>query len=182
MIPKYIFEDDDDSALSSLFQASYTRLYQSGHLLFAGGNGGFLSTLLDLAGTDEKEQTYVIFIDMIPDNIETERAYHKLQTRIGEFSLSDRVCVLPIICAEYYFIRTFRKTDIEIDPALAERCISMKVHYDDFWMLTHNKHLKNKPFEAYCKSVLPKCFLPARRTMVSSDLCVKTVHAVTRIA
>ena len=158
MTPYYIFEDSEKSSLSTLLKYSYSELYESGHLLFANGNGGFMNILKEFDYEKDQDQTYVLFIDAIPDNSETEDTYNDLKMFIEGLELSDRFCVLPIICAEYYFIKAFHNTPIEKDPALVERCISLQVHYDDAHAIELDPRVRHRSLERYCKTVFAKGF------------------------
>ena len=153
MIPYYIFEDRDDSNLSVLLRASYSELYKSGHLKFAEGNGGFEKILEQLISTKSKDQTYVVCIDLVPDNEDTERAYKELRRFARDHDLFERICVLPIICAEYYFAKAFHDTFIEENAGLVKYCLSLQVHYGDADAIKMDRRVKYKSFEWYCKFV-----------------------------
>lgn len=97
-----LFEDAEDAAISRLIKYAY-RDENSIKIIFAGGK--------DVLQTKLKENyidgsTYIIFIDMIPDNYDTIKTCRKLTKTIRKQKYNN-VYVIPTICTEYYCLRAF---------------------------------------------------------------------------
>lgn len=145
----FIFEDKAESPLSKL----YTDLYKDCNdleIIYSNGNGGLYNRINERFR--ESSDYIVVFIDVVPDNIETIRLYRRLY-RIFEYSQSTkRVFIMPIICAEYNYMLSL---DLELATDLNEvrNCIELSLD-------NYSSNFKN--YEKYCKHVVKNCF----------DICV----------
>ncbi len=91
-----IFEDKMDDLLSNLFRSAYSNC----SFIYSNGNGN-LETLVRHY-LDSSDEFIMVYLDTIPDNKDTINIYKTL-ARISRRN-NFRVIVMPIVCAEYYFI------------------------------------------------------------------------------
>lgn len=142
----YVFEDKKDDLLSKLF----CKLYDSCIFVYADGNGNLVRIVEDLLISSD--DNILVYMDLIPDNINTVSIYKSLKriSRKNDF----RLVVMPIVCAEYYFIKSLPEYLFLSDKGLKE-CIN-KEYYKDSELIEDSDRKCVKNFEKYCKLILLK--------------------------
>ena len=145
----YIFEDHPEADISLLFKSAYNGKIANS-FIYAKGNGDLVdkvrSCLLNTA------DMIVVFMDTIPGNKDCYTIYREL----GHISKknNNRVVVLPIICAEYYMIKSIQNEELFIDMDETNRCINKIPHITSKLMKYTDKARFCKNFEKYCKYIL----------------------------
>ena len=154
----YIFEDEQDDILSILFRYSYDAEYCKRYFHYSRGNGNIIRMAESILNNNLGDKV-AIFIDMIPGNESCSDLY-KMLTRFTKRHLGeDRVLVFPVVCSEYYFIRSLamytnlleRNNDIEI--ALNKGNYTKSNIYLNSFNAKNGKN-KCKNFEKFCKFIL----------------------------
>ena len=141
---KMIFEDNDKMAISKLIaRAYYDDCATDKDILFAGNNSSITDLLVNL----DINYNYLVYVDVVPDNIMTIYEYLNCIKYIKENNFTN-VFILPIPCIEYYVIDAF------IEDELYRDLIFNKSKYKDYTINKRNKKLSVDSFEKYCKSML----------------------------
>lgn len=148
----FVFEDDKDDLLSRLFKAAYPREIADS-FKSAEGNGGFKKKVEKLL--EDTEDIIAVFIDVVPDNDQTAQLYTTL--RRDSRRNGNRVIVFPLVCSEYYFIKSIAKNHHLFETFQGvDFCINKKF-YANSPLLNDSDSIKfAKNFEKYCKLVLLK--------------------------
>lgn len=138
-----IFEDNKEMPISKLISYVYE---ESGIVVhFVGGNRNIKA---EVEKNYDKDDAYIIFLDLVPDNHSAINEYRKLQLFIDE-SMYDNVTVIPIPCIEYYVLKLIEMPDVkEIEVALEFG------KYKNTDLCVKLLRGKCKNFEKYCKKVL----------------------------
>ena len=145
----YIFEDNKESSISKLFLKGYSDSITD--IRFSNGSGN-IEYELRKAVRDIKENDYIaIFIDLIPDNQNTVFTYKSIIYIANK--LNANIIVVPIVCAEYYFIKSIYNTKLALDNEAISRCISREPHKNDELILKKHSNKAKKSFEKYCKFI-----------------------------
>ena len=158
----YIFEDKEDSPLSVLFRKAYPAKSQK-NFRYTEGAGKIPRELLKVdriieTSTDLNCEGIIVFLDTVPDNKETVELFLRLErdarlrAKVGKVPL----VIIPIICAEYYFLKAFINMGIVQDKFMdidKEQSISAKQLVQDCINFKAYKRTQIS-FEAYCKLVL----------------------------
>lgn len=104
----YFFEDDPDSDLSSFYRLAYP---SRADIVFVSGVANLLSRVESFL--EREENLAIVLIDLVPDNTQLEMRYRELadlSTRTGF-----RCVVLPIVCAEYYYLRSLEAERLSVN-------------------------------------------------------------------
>lgn len=143
----FVFEDLRNDLLSRLFISAYNEE----SFIYTEGAGNLVNTVSKLLL--ENSEPIVVYIDTIPDNRETVRVYNNL--RVLSKKNDFRVIVFPIVCAEYYFIKSLPEY-VFLSLSSVNKCKNK-----EFWgnsdlveSEADKKFVKN--FEKYCKLILLK--------------------------
>ena len=145
----YIFEDHPEADISLLFKSAYSEKVAK-NFIYAKGNGNLADKVNScLLNTTDM---IIVFMDMIPGNKDCYTIYRELCC-ISKKN-SNRVVVLPIICAEYYMIQSIQNEDMFIDAVEVDRCINKIPHITSNLMKHPDKAKYCKNFEKYCKYIL----------------------------
>lgn len=145
----YIFEDNSDADISVLYKKAYDKdiIHK---FVYAEGNGRIKENVNNyLSITSEK---IVVFMDTIPGNKDCFRIYSELSyiSRNNNY----RVVVLPIICAEYYMIKSIKNKQLFIDKEEVDNCINKHPHILSKLLKYPDKAKYCRNFEKYCKYIL----------------------------
>ena len=146
---KYIFEDKKDDLISILFARGYSDISD---FIYANGNGNIIGIVNRLLGIGEDA---CVFLDTIPGNDSKYRIYKDL--RLISMKNGYRVIVMPIVCAEYYFIKSIaNKTKLFKTCTGVEECLNKRFYGESCLLHTAGKNYaaKCKNFEKYCKLIL----------------------------
>lgn len=145
----YIFEDHPDADISILFKSAYSSDTVRS-FVYTKGNGNLVDSVNYFLS--ETTDMIAVFMDTIPGNKDCYSVYRE----IGLVSKKNdyRVVVLPIVCAEYYMIKSIEGTDMMKDPEETARCIRKEPHITSRLMDYADKARYCKNFEKYCKYIL----------------------------
>lgn len=166
----YLFEDASDADLSKFFLVSYAP-EATKSIFFSGGNGNLCSVAKKLLNA-HKSESLVVYMDLIPNNQNVVAVYDSL--RVLCKSYPDRMVIIPLVCAEYYYLRSLPYSSLALDLVLYKHCVS-KIPY---WDLPQLKSGVHKPksyasFEKLCKlicdSYLLKCCRIPRRGRIKES-------------
>lgn len=153
----YVFEDDERDPLPQLFMKAYDHQISS-TFIYTRGNGNIYNNVVNLLGSGEN---VVVYLDTIPGNDSTRRLY----VRLGRLSRqnNNRLIVLPIIGAEYYFIKSVQHENVVTSPKDIDICVNRKAYFQS-QLLSEPKEKKYcKSYERYCKIILEKAVLDCIR-------------------
>ena len=143
-----IFEDKKEKAMSILFKLGYPN-DKSDNFIFAGGNARIEK---EIRKNIDKTDFIIVLIDVVPDNECAISIYRNLLD-LEQCEFKEKLFILPIICAEYYFIKSIKKLDIGRNKESIDWCISRKFYKHDSEIKSEQDLLKCKNFEKYCKFV-----------------------------
>ena len=145
----YIFEDHPDADISILFKSAYSNDKLS-NFVYAEGNGNLIDEVNDyLLKTSDM---IVVFLDTIPGNKDCYFIYREISLISKKNNY--RIVILPIVCAEYYMIKSLKDTGMIKDSLETNRCIEKKPHITSNLMAYADKARYCKNFEKYCKYIL----------------------------
>lgn len=143
----WMFEDKRTSRLSELFTHLYS---ESVHLQFdfTGGIDNAMTKLLNEVPTST--DTYILVMDIIPDN---PHLYH-IYDRLAELSKMNnyRLLIIPIVCAEYNFIKSIADLDLITDQEILYCCLDKQPYYKYLNKFSHPRDVRT--FEKFCKHIL----------------------------
>ena len=166
---KYIFEDNEDYILSKFIKLAYTEEERS-RLIFAGGNRNVLTKLKVIWDADSQ---FIVYLDVIPDNVSTITEYIKFHKWISSEDIQN-VIVLPIPSIEYFFIKVLG--DNAIDEV---NVVFGSADYKRTDLVSKKLRGVCDSYEIYCKAVLNhKMDLRKRPLSKSKDLTVRKYYLV----
>ena len=148
----YLFEDKQGSQLSALFRGAYTAEVAS-RFCYSNGNAKLKETAHRLL-REHPEETVMTFIDITPDNKWTVLLYNELVTEYVESG--QRILPVPIVCSEFYFIRSIANLPICLDKAALRLCIEELPWRESSLVSTVDDKKFCKNFEKFCKLYLLK--------------------------
>lgn len=148
----YIFEDREADIISKLFKAAYDEVVYS-KFIYANGNGSIISIVDEQL--ENTQEDIAIFLDMIPGNKDIVKIYHSLKKRY--ITSKGRVLVLPIVCSEYYFLKSIASTNLlKVNKNVIDTCINRGVYFNSEIIQTEEDRRFCKNFEKFCKLILIK--------------------------
>lgn len=150
-----IFEDSANSVLSRFLCRAYNCLDANNcnELYFCGGNTEIISKVREHC---KENESYILFVDVVPDNFRTIALYRKVVKYCQEKS---NIFVIPIPCIEYYVIKTWGDLN---NNNVAEVFIGH--HVKDTELTRIQLRGVYKSFEKYCKMVVEHCLLPCQKS------------------
>ena len=166
----YLFEDASDADLSKFFLVSYaSEAAQS--IFFSGGNGNLCSVAKKLLNA-HKSESLVVYMDLVPNNQNVTTVYDSLRVLCKNYL--DRMVIIPLVCAEYYYLRSLPCSSLALDMELYKHCVD-KLPYWDLPQLKNGVHKQKSyaSFEKLCKlicdSYLSKCCQIPRRGRIKGS-------------
>lgn len=167
----YFYEDKKSSLLPKLLM----KLYQDRNDIIFTGGAGNLSVDVK-AALEESSECAVVFLDSVPQN---EQVLSNYKALVGVASMyPDRVIPLPIVCAEYYFLKSLQYQPVFKDKELVEFCLSKKYYKDLPHLIGHEHHAVT--FERFCKFVcrdyLHRCCYIRTKGRTPEDIRVYNVR------
>lgn len=148
---KYLFEDKHDDLLSILFRASYPNEVID-NFIYCNGNGEVIDTTNRILANSE--EMVACYLDAVPGNFHIRNIYKELR-RIS-IKNNYRVIVFPIICSEYYFIKSLIDYTNYFDTA--NKDIKICINKGNFTESDiYRDPIKGKicrNFEKFCKIIL----------------------------
>ena len=96
-----IFEDAENAPISQMIASAYKNQSEV-MLYFTGGNSVLRDKLCEIYDAGNQ---YIVYIVLVPDNYTTIKEYRILRKIIRRRNFKN-VYVLPIICIEYYVMKT----------------------------------------------------------------------------
>lgn len=145
MSMRYFFEDREGSALSEFLRIPYGKRED---IVFTEGSGN-LETYVG-KHLESPENTAVVYLDTMPNNLSTADIYTELAclSRAANY----RCVVIPIVCVEYYFLRSLTGSTVVKDKHLVDLCVSKNYYLNESSLKTHS--IKSyDTFERFCKMV-----------------------------
>ena len=149
----YIFEDKADDLTSLLFKAGYDKDTAS-KFIYAGGNGNLLKEAENQLCHAQEAEKVCVFLDMVPDNKELHKIYSNLRRLCRQYTY--RLIVMPIVCAEYYLIKSLSNEPVMKSKVGVDICINKEVYFSSPLIETNDDKKFCKTFEKYCKLILLK--------------------------
>ncbi len=150
---RYLFEDKADDSLSKLFRYSLPESVQH-FIMYANGNGNFQRKAEELLQLGE---IVIVILDTIPANKSIRDIYISLRRLSRQYDY--HLVVWNILCAEYYFIRSFggnrnlRAFEHDMDFEIVEGVLPYK---DSMLIQTEEDRAFTKTFEKFCKLYVMK--------------------------
>lgn len=147
----YIFEDNAEDIQSRFFVQGYPKEI-SKDFIYAKGNGNIYNIAENYLKTTSE---YIVsYLDTIPGNKEIWTIYNKLRALSLKYNC--RLIVLPLICAEYYLVKSLKDTQVLLDNTGVDICINKDIYMDSPLLKTQQDIEFCKNFEKYCKLILMK--------------------------
>lgn len=147
---KYIFEDKESDYLSKLFRGAYPNSVTR-NFCYSNGNGQLVSKTISFL---DNEDLLFVFLDTVPANSDIILIYEELCdiSRDNNF----KVIVFPIVCAEYYFIKSISNYEhIVVDNDTVRLCVNKEFFFDCDLLLKDSKSASfARNFERFCKIVM----------------------------
>lgn len=143
----YIFEDHPDDSLSRLFKKSYSNDVSS-KFIYAQSVSNVKKLARQELRKTENEMVYV-FMDMVSNNINLIQIYKYLSKKSQDSNY--RLVVLPLVCAEYYFICSLSEYTI-LDKETMDLCIN-RLPFTNAKIVQSVKKVP-ATFEQFCKLIL----------------------------
>ena len=143
----YVFEDWEEDLLSKLFMSAYSE----NSFIYARGAGNLIHIAEKLLY--KSDEIILVYLDTIPDNRESIRVYNNLK-RLSKKN-NFRVIVLPVVCAEYYFIQSLPE-DLYYSVKSVNICKSRGFWKNSDLLETVQDREFVRNFEKYCKLILLK--------------------------
>lgn len=158
---KFIFEDDPEDIISQFFMSAYPKDVAK-KFIYAVGNAKIEHTIKKELN-EESQEEIVVFLDMTPDNLHTIDIYRKL--RILSINYSYKVIVLPLMCSEYYLIKSLYESTpwVIVDDTGIEICVNKDVWRKSDLLRSSRDIEFCSNFEKYCKLILIKSVLNCAR-------------------
>lgn len=165
MAVKFLFEDSPTSPSSRLLNA---HTFNKGNFYFSGGSDGLLRYL---RSNWDEHNTFVVFVDLVPNNKATRYTW---QVLVRECSLYENVIVLPILCMEYLLLQLVRSLSIGDYPVREQEELELLLFEKDGGVVPSSvvDRLHNESLERVCKRILSHHRYPCFRnkTKVSSNV------------
>lgn len=146
----YIFEDHESDPIPRLFMKSYDEETAS-EFIYTRGNGNIKSILDDVL---KQNDTIILFLDVVPGNDSLNRLY-KIYRR-KSITNDYKIIIMPIIGAEYYFIKSIQKEPVHTNADEIKNCVERKSFFDSPVISTPQDREFCKYYERYCKLILEK--------------------------
>lgn len=146
---KFVFEDD---VLSKLFRSSLDE--QVGKNIIYAKSSSNIETIIKplLCDTDD---AICIFMDLPPGNKELVSIYKNLSAICKLYSKT--AIIIPIICMEYYFIKSIANfNNLFTNHSIVTDCVDKRPFFNSELIITKEDKKYCKYFERYCKLILMK--------------------------
>lgn len=126
MIVKFLFEDKNETPSSVLLRSCMN----GDNIYFSGGNENLMSKLNEIYNKDD---LFIVFIDVVPNNLALLSLYRGLVTDIEAYDMDSNVVVLPIPCIEYYIIDMLTSLEILFTNDSTIRNLYENLHKEINW-------------------------------------------------
>lgn len=147
----YLFEDNEKDLISILYKSIYgSNMIRN--FRYCNGNGNLCKTTKD--ELNKHNDSIAVFMDTIPGNRDIIRIYNELKSL--SLKSNNRVIVFPIVCSEYYFIKSILDKNVIEDYTGIDICISKKPYFKSPLIQSEEDRRFCKNFEKYCKLILKK--------------------------
>lgn len=156
---KILFEDNREDILYRLLLSAYNEDVSS-KFIFARGNGNIIRIVNEIM--DKTSEEICVYLDLVPGNSSALEIYIKLK-RLSRKN-NYRIIVMPIPCAEYYFIKAlFNQKNLITRVDGIKECVDLDYYTPSSLIETTDDKKFCRNFEKYCKLVLKKCFIDCVR-------------------
>ena len=150
----YVFEDHPNDISSIFFKSAYSSEMVS-KFVYTEGNQNIYDIAVELLNATTEQ--IVIFLDTIPGNQEIVRIYRDIRELVMRHA--ERIILVPIVCSEYYMIKSLVNTQVLIDRRGVDLCLELQPHFNSEIIETAADKKFCKNFEKYCKLIMIKCFM-----------------------
>lgn len=162
----YVFEDQRDDLLSILFRSGYCPDVGDA-FVYSEGCGNLRNTAVKQLEEHPSEHI-LIFVDVVPDNRELVHLYNTLVRLYLKYDR--RILTLPVVCSEYYFIKSIAGTEVVTDQRGLAECEGLADWRNSALLETAQDRALCRNFEKYCKLFLLKNVKPcAKKTRGASE-------------
>ena len=163
----HIFEDHKESVLAQLYRAAYP-ISVSASFEYADGVSNLESKIKEFLSKSYVE-AIVAYMDAIPGNKSTRDIYFKLRHLARGSNIP--VHIVPLVCAEFYFIKAFSDcSSLILLPDAVKSCAELSAIYSSDIVSTDEDKRYCNSFERYCKLVQAKAFRPCASASSSTNI------------
>lgn len=148
---RYIFEDNEMDPMVKLYNSMYTKEIVS-KFIYTRGNGALIGTIESLVGIEDE---VYIFMDLVPGNKDTIEIYNALRRFKNKFKT---YVIFPIICREYYFVKSLMDTQIVDNKHWVLECVNLDWYGDSSIISSDRDRKFCTSIEKFCKLVVRKAF------------------------
>ena len=147
----YVFEDHEEDIISKFFRKAYPDSISKA-FIYAKGNAQVGKIVDNLLQTTN--DIIVVYLDTIPGNKHTAKIYSELskKSQLAQY----RVIVLPVICMEYYLVKSLKDSQVMKCLTGVDICINKDLYFNSALLTTTDDKKFVKNFEKYCKLILIK--------------------------
>ena len=146
---KYIFEDSKESPLSELFTYTFKKEVFD-DIIFTDGNSNIVK-YVENALKDYPDEILVVFLDLVPAHSGIWAIYDILSSISIENNY--KVIVIPIVCFEYYFIKSVENDGLFYDKESLDICCNKKPFFNAPIIMSESHRRYCTTFERYCKAM-----------------------------
>lgn len=140
----YFYEDGKSSLIPKLLLTLYP---DRSDIIFTEGAGNLARDVR--TALKNSDECAVAFLDAVPQNKQALIYYGDLADAAADYP--NRVMPLPIVCSEYYFLKSLKYQPVFKDKSLVEFCLSKQYYKDLPHLIGHEHHAVT--FERFCKFV-----------------------------
>lgn len=168
MFIRYLFEDREESFFSKFFRLAYsTDINFPDRIVYSEGNGNLEDMTLLIADYYKNDQL-VVFIDLLPDNLDTVEIFKRIITLILNKNFNNRVTIVPLISAEYYYIKLLYNLGKLATGShdIVKHCLSREPFHDKLQEYADSMGLNSRScttYERFCKWICANCLKDCAR-------------------
>lgn len=124
-------------------------------LLFAERNSGLKRKLNRALSKRDENEIVVVFVDLVPDNIDTVLIATQLMKHVLDSNFSN-VLIMPIPSIEFIFVKAFE--DLVDGYKDSAKALLLRDGQETTSLFTENRVGGNKSFEKFAKACFSNCF------------------------
>jgi hypothetical protein len=159
---QFLFEDKKKQLLSIFYERSYSKnVADTFH--YANGN----SKIADYIDDNFSEEDFIcIFLDLAPGNRDIRNIYRQLTRKRQTYK---NLVVIPIICREYYYLKSLENTSCIVQDNWYRTCINLEPACTTKPSIfeTESEDREYHKFEGLCKLVTRKALRRCATTNIS---------------
>lgn len=124
MCYKYMFEDEINSDITQLLRKAYSSDILE-NFIHCRGNSDLVKKLHVVLRNSNR---VVVFMDVVPGNQGIYKAYNDLKLIMRKNTKAD-IILMPLVCAEYYLIKSLKENVIDTGDILYNKCINLSTYF-----------------------------------------------------